>query len=307
MKGLAMDRKQKALRNIDRAGRGIEIGPSHNPLAPKRDGYRVEIIDHLTREQLIAKYTGHNVNLDQIEEVDYVWSGQRFAELTGKSRHYDWVVASHVIEHAPDLIGFLNDCDALLKADGVLSLVIPDKRYCFDHYRPISGLARVVDAHVRHAGTHSAGTAAEYFLNVVACNGRIAWDSKTRGTFSFVHTLEQASNAMQDALSEKTYLDLHAWCFTPHSFRLIIHDLYALGLISLREVDYLPTAGCEFFVSLSQSGGGLPLSRLEALERVEAELSNADIKSSATSQYLNVALQSLLRRCKRCFTKSQVI
>ena len=122
-------RKEKGLRHIDKNGDGVEIGPSHSPIAPKRDGYKVQIIDHATREQLIEKYKSHDVQLDNIEEVDYVWSGESYISLTGKKKFHDWIIASHVIEHTPDLIGFLNDCDSILKDDGVISLVIPDMRY----------------------------------------------------------------------------------------------------------------------------------------------------------------------------------
>ena len=110
-----MERKNKILRHITKEGRGIEIGPSHNPITPKKDGYLVHIIDHMSREQLINKYRDHNVNLDNIEEVDFVWQGQPYSELTGKCKYYDWIIASHMIEHTPDLIGFLNECDAILK------------------------------------------------------------------------------------------------------------------------------------------------------------------------------------------------
>lgn len=269
-----MDRRQKALRHIDKAGFGVEIGPSHSPLAPKREGYQVQVIDHMSRAQLVAKYTGHNVNLDNIEEVDFVWSGQSFADLTGRPKHYDWAIASHVIEHTPDLIGFLNDCDSLLKDQGVLSLVIPDKRYCFDHYRPITGLARIIDSHYRQDKIHSPGTAAEYFLNVVSRNGQIAWAAGMDGPLRFVHSLDDAVSNMRRVLQDKLYLDLHSWCFTPHSFRLIIHDLCSLGLIALREIDFFPTAGCEFFVTLGRSGKGIGFSRQELLDEIARELAD---------------------------------
>src|SRR6266850_1470518 len=142
-----MDRKDKALLHIDKNGHGIEIGPSHNPLAPKKEGYNVHIIDHLSREQLIAKYNDHQVNLENIEEVDFVWGGETYLELTGRPKYYDWIIASHVIEHAPDFIGFLIDCDEILKHDGVISLIVPDKRYCFDHYRPVTGISKIIDSH----------------------------------------------------------------------------------------------------------------------------------------------------------------
>ncbi len=267
-----MNRQEKALRHINKAGRGIEIGPSYNPLAPKRDGYHVHIIDHMSQQQLIAKYENHNVNVNDIEEVDFIWSGQSFADLTGNLKYYDWAIASHVIEHTPDLIAFLNDCDSILKDNGVFSLAIPDKRYCFDYYRPITGLARIIDSHVQQNKIHSPGTVAEYFLNVVSRNNQIVWAADASGALNFIHTPDDAASHMKQVLQDKSYLDAHAWCFTPHSFRLMIHDLYSLGLIKLREVDFLPTAGPEFFVTLSRSGKGIEQSRQDLLNLIDMEL-----------------------------------
>ena len=73
---------------------------------------------------------------------------------------YDWIVASHLVEHTPDLIGFLNDCDSLLKENGVLSLAIPDQRYCFDYFRPLTGIGHVIDAAQNPRKRRSPGSAA---------------------------------------------------------------------------------------------------------------------------------------------------
>lgn len=266
-----MNRKSVITKHISQTGCGLEIGPSHNPIAPKKEGYNVDIIDHMSREQLIEKYQGHGVNLDNIEDVDYVWQGEPYAELTGKTKHYDWIIASHVIEHTPDLIGFLNDCDTILKDDGVIALAVPDKRYCFDHFRPISGLSSIIDAHIQHKTTHSPGTVAEYYLNIVSQNGSIAWNKKTTGKYEFLNTLEDARNGIESAGTDQQYTDVHAWCFVPHSFRLILEDLYQLGLVPFREVDYSPAKGCEFFITLGRSGSGSNKSRLELLDQIDAE------------------------------------
>ncbi len=268
----SMNRKEKALRHINKKGRGIEIGPSHNPLAPKKEGYKVHIIDHMSRDKLIAKYKDHHLNLENIEDVDFVWQGETYLELTGTSKHYDWIIASHVIEHAPDLICFLNDCDSILKDDGVISLVVPDKRYCFDHYRPITGISKIIDSHFSKNKIHTPGTAAEYYLNVVSKSGSIAWNSSTAGEYKFVHSLRDALQGMKSVLNEKAYLDVHAWCFVPHSFRLIIHDLYCLGFIPFQEVGFFPTEGCEFYVTLGRMGKGINIPRLEMLDIIEFEI-----------------------------------
>jgi len=226
----------------------------------------------MSREQLIAKYKDHHVNLENIEEVDFVWRGENYSELTGKDQYYDWIIASHVIEHTPNLIGFLNDCDTILKEDGVISLAVPDKRYCFDHYRPITGISRIIDSHFQKTIIHTPGTVAEYYLNVVSKAGNIAWDSNATGRYSFVHSLEDALQGMKSALNENAYLDVHAWCFVPHSFRLIVHDLFRLGLIPFQEVGFFQTEGCEFYVTLGRNGRGINRSRLEILDIIESEL-----------------------------------
>ena len=66
-------RKEKALYGIDTSAPGLEIGPSHRPFAPKKEGFNVSILDHLNQEQLIEKYKSHNLDLTNIEPVDYIW------------------------------------------------------------------------------------------------------------------------------------------------------------------------------------------------------------------------------------------
>ena len=124
----------------DLAGAVFEIGPSHNPLAPKRLGYNTTIVDHADQAALKEKYADAGVDLDRIEPVDVVWSGQPVEELV-QGRRFDWVIASHVAEHAPDLIGFLNDYSSLVAPGGRLGLILPDKRSCFDVARPSSPLS----------------------------------------------------------------------------------------------------------------------------------------------------------------------
>lgn len=125
----------------------------------------------MTRTELLNKYKDYHVNLDNIEEVDFVWKGEKYSDLTGKKKYYDWIIASHVVEHIPDLISFFKGCDAILKDDGVISLAVPDKRYCFDHYRPITGISKIIDNYYQNIRIHTPGTAAEFYLNVVSKAG----------------------------------------------------------------------------------------------------------------------------------------
>ena len=67
-----MDRNAKILSKVKKDSFGVEIGPSYNPIAPKKDGYKVHIIDHMSSDDLKKKYTGHNVDTDNIDITDAV-------------------------------------------------------------------------------------------------------------------------------------------------------------------------------------------------------------------------------------------
>lgn len=246
-------RIDKALSMVDRKGLGLEIGPSHNPIAPKKAGFNVRILDHATQAELIAKYRGHGVNLDNIEEVDYVWHGEPLCELVGDEPRYDWIIASHVIEHTPDLVDFLQQCERLLKPDGILSLVIPDKRYCFDYFRWPSSTGDVLQAYFEKRRRHTPGTVFDYFSMASSLNGNIAWGQNQSGAIALIHTLAEAKNMMEASAQGSEYVDVHQWRFTPASLRLILSDLQALHLVTLSEISSFDTTGCEFFMSLAKS------------------------------------------------------
>lgn len=169
----------------------MEIGPSHNPIAPKKNGFNVHILDHASAEELRNKYQGHDVNLDNIEEVDFIWHGESLHELVGSEQCYDWIVASNIIEHIPDLITFLMECERLLKPDGVLSLIIPDKRYCFDYFNPTTSTGELLDAFEQKRKRPSPGKVFDHFADAVKRNGQIAWGKGAEGTIDLAHTFSE--------------------------------------------------------------------------------------------------------------------
>ncbi|MDO8412887.1 MAG: methyltransferase domain-containing protein [Gallionellaceae bacterium] len=247
-----VSREEKVFQLLDKTGLGLEIGPSHNPIAPKKKGFNVHILDHASATELRNKYQGHDINLDSIEEVDFVWHGEPLQELLGKTSCYDWIIASHVIEHVPDVISYLQQCEILLKPDGVLSLVIPDKRYCFDYFRWPSSTGDALQAYMEHRTRHTPGTVFDHFSNAAKMGGMPAWASQLHGEMSFIHTLDNAQAAWKQAQESDEYIDIHGWRFTPSSFRLILHDLQRLNLTGMVEVGGFDTEGCEFFIALGK-------------------------------------------------------
>ena len=228
---------------------GLEIGPSHSPVAPKSAGYCVEIVDHLDQEGLKLKYAATG-NADAIEVVDWVWKGGSYAELIGKQAYYDYVIASHVIEHTTDFVGFIKDCAKLLKPGGRIVLAVPDKRYCMDVFRPESGIGNIIDAHVKQRDRPTAGTAVEYILSYATVNGAIGWSKETSDVPKRSFGYKQARNIYNDIIETNAFHDVHTWCFTADSFRGLIRDLRGLGFINFIEENFIDTINCEFFCVL---------------------------------------------------------
>jgi predicted SAM-dependent methyltransferase len=257
-----MERRDRILAFIDKSQPGIEIGSSHAPIAPKSEGFRTEIIDHLPADKLRKKYSTLGDAVANIEEVDYVWSGENYRDLVGHEKFYKWIIASHVIEHTPDLISFLNGCSQLLENTGLLVLAIPDKRFCFDRLRQPTSLAQVVDAHLEGRTRHSLGTIYEYYSHVASCNGKLAWSHQANSDLTQIHSDEHLSEALKK-YDEGEYIDVHSWCFFPSHFTQLLHRLNQLGFTDLKISTCTKTFGHEFFVVLKK--GSLEDEEIHAL------------------------------------------
>jgi len=266
------ERRRIMTASIDLDGLGLEIGPSHRPLLPKREGFNIRTADHLDQAGLIAKYDGIR-ETSGIEFVDYVVQGNRLTTTIPDT--FDYVVASHVIEHTVCLVSFLQDVRKLLNPGGVLSLAVPDRRYSFDRFRERSSLARVLEIYHAAPEVHSEGAIIDYFFNVVRKGSSISWFEGAPGEYQNVHTFDQAMLASA-TVRDGEYVDVHNWVFTPSHFRVLIEDLFTLGLIDLREKSFGDTRGSEFFVTLGVDGEGPGLTRHELLERSADEIHDVD-------------------------------
>jgi SAM-dependent methyltransferase len=267
-----LDRVQKALLDIDPAGSGLEIGPGHAPIAPRSAGFRIETLDHATADELRAKYADDkSVEGSRIEEVDHIWRGEPLDEVV-HGRRYDFIIASHVIEHVPDFVSFLQQCGGLLKPGGLLSLIIPDKRYCFDHLRWPSTTGDVLQAFLEKRRRHLPGTVFDAIAHECSLAGQIAWGEGERGALTLNHSLAEAQRRADAARATPGYTDCHAWRFTPASFSLILAELRMLGLLDLEVARTFPSAGCEFFVSLRPTDRPPPaVDRIALYEAVQRE------------------------------------
>ena len=239
------------------AGHGLEIGPLAKPIAV-RPAADVSYVDITDRAGLVAHYADDpGVDTDAIPELDF-WLTQPHGIVTideacAAGAPFDWVVASHVVEHVPDVIGWLQQIAAITADGGTLVLAVPDRRYCFDVHRPPTTVGQALEAH--ESGDRRPRTRAvfDYFHQVVTLAPADAWAGRVPGTEARIHSLDAAVDFTRRA-REGEYVDSHVWLFTPAEFVAFVDDLGRLGLVDLAVARLVPTRRneLEFYVLLSR-------------------------------------------------------
>lgn len=70
--------------------------------------------------------------------------------LTGiASDSYDFVLSSHVLEHIANPLQALAEWARVLRGDGLIVLVVPDRTSTFDHCRPVTSLTHLIQDYER--------------------------------------------------------------------------------------------------------------------------------------------------------------
>jgi SAM-dependent methyltransferase len=247
----------------------LEIGPYHSPIAPKALGYRTTTLDLVDadalRSRAMADPSIDDLGVDAIEEVDLVGSACDLADLVtkrfGPDKRFDWILASHTIEHMPDPIRFLEECAKMLAPGGVLRMAVPDKRGCFDHFRPASDIAEWVQAYRERRTRPTVYQVFReecYRTEVTARDGGpIAWrlgEIPARDARIAERSLDLYRAWFGPGGTEPaTYIDTHCWAFTPESFELLVRDTIAFGLVPMGVARISRTHGHEFFVDLRKT------------------------------------------------------
>lgn len=230
------------------SGSVLEIGPLDTPVVR---GSNVEYFDVVPTEELRQKAAALGRDPAGCPDIDHV---SAVGDLSVVTRTFDRVVSSHSVEHQPDLVAHLVAVADLLGPEGAYLLIVPDARYCFDHFLPPSSIADVLGAHARRATLHDP----RHVINTIAMrahndaprhwagdHGRPAWREEP----SVLGEAYRFCTEHPDA-----YLDTHAWQFTPSTFREIVDTLFTLGLSPLRPARVYETVrdSIEFYAVLEK-------------------------------------------------------
>ncbi len=232
---------------------GVEVGPLDRPIVTPAMG-RVLYVDHVDTDTLVQKYADDpGVRTAALAPIDWVWDADGLDGLVRRHGRLDYVVASHVIEHVPDLIGWLRAVGRALTPAGEIRLVVPDKRFCFDCHRAESTLADVLAAHAAGLRAPPLARIADYFLHVVEADAAAIW----AGRMPPPPVVDAARYAWADAVCREVqatgrYQDVHCWVFTPAGLCRLLAELVEFGVLAFECTMFRDTErdGLEFLLGL---------------------------------------------------------
>jgi hypothetical protein len=198
----------------------LEIGPFCNPIVR---GPNVAYADTLSQEDLISRAKGIGLDPSGAPRIDHVCPT---GELSGIDRRFDVAISSHCLEHQCDLAGHLKEVGSLLTSGGAYFLLVPDKRYCCDHFIPLSSLAEVVVARREGRKKHTLRSVIEHRALTTHNDSVRHWQGDHGILFE---NLEQRIAAAIGEFDHSEDVDVHAWYFTPDSASGILFALQNIG------------------------------------------------------------------------------
>ena len=282
--------KEKILYDVDIAESvGVEIGALANPMVKKDDG-DVRYIDRDSTEKIKEWYKKSDVvDQEKIVDVDYVWGDQTLAEATGVMEGFDYCFASHVLEHVPDLIGWLREVATILKEKGVAAFSVPDRRYTFDYLRKESSVGELLEAYFQQSRKPTVRQIYDHFSLFTELNIVDAWQPDFDGKDLVpAYDPDKAYSFCLDSVNNNKYIDTHCWVFTSATFLQVLESLSKLGLLDFTVRNFFDVEHntFEFVVQLEKISSALPPEEkhrlfVESLRRVHPHILRVSFQASA--------------------------
>lgn len=223
-------RRGHLLKYIDLSGVGLEIGPYDQPTILKSEA-DVRYLDWKNREQLVSECS-HSELIPEIPEIDYVVASNNYRDYV--EDQFDFIIANHVMEHAPNMIQWLSDISEMMKENAVLFLALPDKEFSFDRYRPDTALSHLV---------------AEFFSGVKEIPVEHHIEVEMYYDLGFINEEMNIVDRLdwsriQAAISKGPHIGIHSHVFRSSTIlSKILKPLLMMGFLPLNVVDFIPARG----------------------------------------------------------------
>jgi hypothetical protein len=205
----------------------LEIGPFFSPMLVGPNATYFDVLDSAALRSRATQVGGTATSVPFVEFVSPT------GDLSIVNRRFPVVLSAHAVEHQPDLVAHLNDVANLLDPDGVYWLIVPDRRYSFDYPLPESTLDQVLEAHATQRKIHSPADVLAHLADTGHNNALLHWLGRHSSSLPLDEQRREHAEKEADRAARGEYVDVHAWIFSPQSFKRIVTGLYDRGLSRL--------------------------------------------------------------------------
>jgi SAM-dependent methyltransferase len=190
-------------------GKGIEIGAFTTPIP----GIRPYYVDRFRR---FANVDCH---------ADVFADG---AQLPFRTGSLDYVATSHVLEHTANPIAALCEWRRVLRVGGILYVVVPDKRYTWDHRRATTSWQHMLEDYRRRT-TDCDETHVDEFLD------NVDWPTYSPQTKPEEVDAERTrrKNGYRSNIARRAIINIHFHVFDPENTVTLFENLSANPLTRL--------------------------------------------------------------------------
>lgn len=178
-------------------GTGIEVGAGNRPFHV-RDGLNV-IYGDIRDDEALSNYFGNTMPI--LGGSNFI-DAQTFEGVPDES--VDFVISAHVIEHLFDPIGAIEQAMRVIRKSGIYLIAVPDKRFMFDHKRPVTDIDHLLRDH------KDGGDSTRLYAFFEEAH------------FTFDHPVDVAWEMAEHNM--KHGLDIHVHCWTHETFMEMLKE-----------------------------------------------------------------------------------
>jgi SAM-dependent methyltransferase len=200
------------------SGQGVEIGPGHVPF-PVPDAVAVRYVDRWEPDELRSLFPelGDDPGFPKAD-IQADLDQDRLSALVDGGQ--DFVIASHVLEHLANPLAMLVDIYRVLRPEGLLILLLPDRHSTFDRQRAATPLSHIMDELERDVRAVDDEHIVDFLVGVRA----------TMGDVPDITALTVEARAREIAIYRRRSVHVHVW--DPDEFSAVLD--YAADNLDLR-------------------------------------------------------------------------
>lgn len=182
-------------------GIGVEIGAFKTPV-PGITPFYVDRFHEYAGARCLADYYGDAAN------------------LPFRNSSLDYVVTSHVLEHTADPVAALAEWYRVLRPGGIIYLVVPDRRFTWDHERPLTSVEHMLEDFERRTTAVDA-THIDEFVD------QVDWSTYSPGTAppDVAAKKNELKSTYHAAVAAGNEINIHFHVFEPSNVMALIERL----------------------------------------------------------------------------------